>query len=134
MAYIVRHIDKDGKLNIKTTDHHGTIVREGEYYGGVATASRPSKIVNHGYNLHPSGSAQIRKAEIGAELNEIRKEYTHTNGFSKGRTIRHVAHIPAESWAYVKSKGRGDALVNNQKEMKRYCQEQNFNVVPNDSW
>ena len=132
MRYITRHLKADGTLEITLTDGDTktTYISDRPILDGPDVTVKREKFHNPGYNLHPSGSAAVRREEISNDLNRLRSEYIHTNGMSKGGTMRHIARIPAEEFYYHKTQqGLGDGHMQDKGELEKFIKKGNYQVV-----
>lgn len=128
MAYRMRHRKADGTTTVTRVD--GDIASSctvDNFARAVGVIVKEGRARWAGMNLHPSKSKTVREQEIGGQLNALRNQYTHTRGWSPKKTMKHVASIPAEHWWTMKYE-RGPEALRDQKELRRYCTENGFNV------
>ncbi len=127
MAYRVTHLKKNGDLERKRIDGDTESAYVLHYEGtrGVIVAQPRDRKV--GYNFDKSMSKQVREGKIRDHLTELRKGYADTRGFSKRGTMKHVASIPPEFWWSEKAE-KGPNALRDPKELKRFCQENDFCV------
>lgn len=134
MAYRMRHQKRNGDVSVsivagdtETPLYSRRQLHDGlqRSFGIVCKGGPRKKRV--GYNFHPSMSAAKRNAEIKADLDRQRSECTSTKGWTKKKTMKKVASIPAELyWSHVAENGPG--VFSDRKELKRFCHEWQLNV------
>ena len=127
MAYRMTTHKKDGTIERKRVDGNSvsTFVQKHEGTRGVIVKGSKKREVFH--NFHPSLSKQVREAELRQDLDEHRKEYTHTKGMSKSGTMKHVASIPPEIWWSERAE-RGYDGMRGHKNIKAICDKWGVNV------
>ena len=102
MAYTIRHTKADGSTAVTRVDGPSSVTVERDTDGGAAAVivkDRTKRQVGYNFNRKlggPNLSKQNREAQLRKMLQEMRSEYQHTKGFSKGRTMKHLASIPPE--------------------------------------
>ena len=110
MAYKLRHRKKDGGVRLEINDADGKVVLDQDVKGALKglrhvpkqAAYNFSRIDNNGKLL----SAKARMDQIRDNLSLLRKHYNTTKGWTRGRTMKHVARIPAEIfWSEAAEKG-----------------------------
>lgn len=127
MAYRIKHTTAAGTeyTHVDGDTERAFVPRYEGTRGVIVRASGERKV---GYNFRAGRkSKHAREAEIRSGLDEHRKEYTHTRGMSRGKTMKHVASIPPELWWSEKAE-RGPTALRDPKELKRFCADWNLNV------
>ena len=121
MAYRMIHHKPNGDVEMKRVDgkSESTFVRKWEGTRGVIVKDSTKRQV--AYNL-TGGSKQKREAQIKKHLERTRKAYVDTKGFSKGKTMKHVASIPAEYWWSEKGE-RGPEALRDPKELMKFARD-----------
>lgn len=121
MAYRINHRKANGDTEYTRVDGDTSEVIVRRYEGTRGVIVKQGKVEVYGYNFRKGKKSKyLREREIRENLNELRNEYTHSRGFSRGRTMKHVARIPAELY-WCEKANRGPQALRDPKELRRFC-------------
>lgn len=127
MAYRITHHKADGTTQRTRVDGKSVSTFAPQIEGTRGVVVKDSGQRFAAMNLHPSKSKYRRTRQIAAHLDDLRKDYTSTRGFSRYKTMKHVASIPPEYW-YTEKWERGPNALRDPKELRKYCRDNGFNV------
>lgn len=132
--YLVKGRRADGKseVTIVDGDKRTTYVTERPVeMNCFGRGRKPPKRVMYNFNNQITGepnSRQLRVRHIKDGLDRLRSEYTSTKGFSKGKTMQHVASIPPELYWKAKIEN-GPEWGHDSKDLEKLVSEHDLGVV-----
>ncbi len=134
MPYTIRARKADGSRVTErvASDGSRTIITRTASGGGGITVRNARGRRRVGYNF--SGvidgvqvSKQEREAQIREGLRDLRRDYKHSRGMSKGGTRKHIASIPPEIW-YGEAVENGPEAVQDRKHMMKVASKWGFKL------
>ncbi len=134
MAYSIRARKADGTRVTERVASDGSrciITRKPSGAAGIIVRNaKGRREVGYNFSGKIDGvqvSKQEREAQIREGLRDLREDYKHTRGMSKGGTRKHLASIPPEIWYGICAED-GPEAVQDRKYMMKVASKWGFKL------